>query len=59
MTNEEKFKEVFGLDPDLNACPLAAKYCNDNIVSYCGPGVDPADRCKYFSFWTDEYKEVK
>ncbi len=50
MTNAEKYKEVFGFEPDIkscptdncNVCPLAnQKYCTENKSDW----------------WNSEYKE--
>jgi hypothetical protein len=52
MTNAEKFKEVFGFYPDVDACVM----------------IEPCPCCKYDdcispdcanNFWNDEYKENK
>ena len=51
MTNAEKFKEIYGLEPDTGTCPLNcgevdAPFCNLN-----GP-------CTHREgFWAAEYKE--
>lgn len=53
MTNAEKFKEVFGVDPDMSVCPLYA--CSDMCKYNRGP---QGPGCSY-SWWNDEFKEVK
>lgn len=56
MTNAEKYKEVFGLDPDTNTCPTMncsdCPYRKDNDVF-----PDCFNSCS--GWWLSEYKEVK
>lgn len=49
ITNADKFKEVFGIDPDYSMCPLLIKNCD-----YCKrqKECDAADHV----FWDLEYK---
>ena len=53
MTNAEKYKEVFGFEPerkldcicsDCTKCPIDANYCDKYLV---------------FEWWNSEYKENK
>lgn len=52
MTNREKYKEIFGEEPDLTACPTNdCKKCPRRIGD---------DDCKDFytteTWWDEEYK---
>lgn len=51
MTNAEKFKEVFGAEPDKDNCPF--NYCRHEKC----PGEDELS-CSYM-FWDAEYKELE
>lgn len=44
VTNADKFKEVFGMDPDTSNCPITCMGC---------------DGCEYLNFWEQEYQEPK
>lgn len=51
MTNKEKYKEVFGMEPDLVACPT-------NSCDECP--VKDKPECTFLmeeSWWSKEYKE--
>ena len=48
MTNAEKFKEVFGMDPDISECP-----CND--CGKCPVNFRYEPGCSY-EWWQHEYK---
>lgn len=55
MTNAEKFKEVFGIDPDTDSVPIHCEDCKyNNLYGSCG-GSD--NKCE--SWWDEEYKELK
>ena len=47
MTNEEKFKEVFGYEPDIDICPVRC---------YRGCPYEEDFNCNY-KWWQLEYKE--
>lgn len=47
MTNEDKFKEVFGFIPDKGYCPHDCTLIGDPAC----------DDCEYKNFWMNEYKE--
>jgi hypothetical protein len=51
MTNAEKFKEVFNVEPDIDMLPLL---CPDNIefCEYCSE-ID----CHCNDWWKEEYHE--
>ena len=49
MTNAEKYKEVFGLEPDIMACPT-------NECAKC-PGVCYG-ALSVCTWWNEEYKEA-
>ena len=51
MTNEEKFIEIFGEQPDLGACPIEVWECmkKGQLCEDCSWKPD--------GFWKDEYKE--
>lgn len=53
MTNKEKYKEVFGVDPDTNICPTLI--CNN-----C-PVYDPNVLCRaeYCNVWWNSEYSVK
>ena len=48
MTNEEKFKEVFGFYPDYRGCLIPAKVCHEQ---------GDCDECVFEKWWDKEYKE--
>lgn len=51
MTNEEKFKEIFGLEPDTGTCPLDCSIVDAPFCNLNGP-------CTHREgFWEAEYKE--
>ena len=50
MTNEEKYKEIFGMDPDL-VCPTL-------LCSEC-PLQGDKPSCFALDWWESEYKENK
>lgn len=54
MTNAEKFKEVFGREPDTEsmaiACPLGSSWGGCEYQSEMGS-------CHCDAWWLDEYKE--
>lgn len=50
MTNAEKYKEVFGFEPEREICPTA--YCKNCPV-------DGQDCGKDYKWWDEEYKEPK
>lgn len=51
MTNAEKYKEVFGIEPDIEVCP--ARTCSE-----CPIGADHEGLCtsKKNNWWLKEYK---
>lgn len=51
MTNKEKFKEVFGFEPDTNICIMNAKVCNETKCP---------ENCNYKAqfWWNEEYEKV-
>ena len=50
MTNAQKFKEIFGLEPDIYSCPLR---CPDGTCEF-----EEQDLCHTLSnWWSLEYKE--
>ena len=52
MSNIEKFKEVFGFEPNTNSCIIPENQAEcvlcDNVE---------CDKCKYENWWECEYKE--
>lgn len=52
MTNEEKFKEVFGHDPDIYACICEDIECDKCELKEYGRGCSA-------QWWNMEYKEPK
>lgn len=57
MTNAEMYKKVFGLDPDLDACPTQS--CSKCPLGYCtqlsdGTGIKITAIIK--AWWESEYK---
>lgn len=57
MTNAEKYKEVFGIEADRNACPT--KECSE--CPYRKDNDDVFPSCFYgcSEWWDSEYKEAK
>ena len=52
MTNAEKYKEVFGFEPEINSCPT--HICEDCPLAthkYCSKSKP--------DWWNNEYKENK
>lgn len=47
ITNADKFKEVFGIEPSGNHCPQC--FCNEQECVTCSGN----------KFWSQEYKEPK
>ena len=54
MTNAEKFKEVFGIYPSI--IPAAPKCMGLDCPKELEE-TDDCDKCKYLTFWEDDYKE--
>lgn len=52
MTNEEKFKELFGHDPDIYACILSDVECDQCRFKEYG-------RHCSVKWWGEEYKSTK
>lgn len=51
MTNAEKFKEIFGFEPDTGTCPLDCSEVDESFCNNQGP-------CSFREgFWAAEYKE--
>lgn len=56
MTNEEKFVEIFGFDPDISTGPVACKaHCDDCVYYRKGEKI----QCRSQDWWDEEYKECK
>lgn len=55
MTNAEKFKEIFGCEPDLDVAPFKCnfKVCNQE----CNYWVDNYGQCE--RWWFEEYKKIE
>ena len=51
MTNAEKYKEVFGLEPDCSMCPTANCDNCPEFTECHGPSVMKVH------WWNEEYKE--
>lgn len=54
MTNAEKYKEIFGFEPDMSACPT-------NNCKNC-PRSDIRSICRNtdtLNWWEEDYKENK
>lgn len=49
-TNADKFKEVFGVEPNENTCPYTIEKCDGKHCSHL---------CDKYDFWNKEYKEPK
>ena len=59
MTNAEKYKEVFGLEPDVFGCPtLLCSNCpiKDKKPNCVATPDNDNNRCEW---WDSEYKESK
>ncbi len=55
VTNEQKYKEVWGVKPNGDTCPLYFGFQKEN-PDYCGR--IRCEVCK-MAFWQSEYKEPK
>ena len=55
MNNAEKFKEVFGVEPDIDNCPLKC----DNQDSESFRFSQCVNHCDRFKWWFQEYKEKR
>ena len=53
MTNAEKFKEVFGYNPDKRLCILPTKICEHEASK---EGTHLCDGCVFDGWWDKEYK---
>ena len=45
VTNADKFKEMFGVEPSLSCCPIS-----------CNRSCKEPDECKYLNWWKEEYE---
>lgn len=52
MTRSEKFKEVFGIKPDEDCCPLDPEDCPRRFIVMCCGDCDVLN-----GWWTEEYIE--
>ena len=56
MTNAEKFREVFGLEPDMEASPFECGHSELGNSSDNCPYLDDYG-CHCEKWWGEEYKE--
>ena len=51
MTRAEKFKKVFGKEPDTSVCPLDEFKCES--------GCDTCEKCEHLeTWWNEEFKQI-
>lgn len=51
ITNADRFKEIFGFEPDKNSCVIKK--------SKCPEGSEVCHGCYYYGWWLQEYKETE
>ena len=58
MTNREKFKEVFGIKPSNNSCPISlSKICSEQLKKHFNDSVQNlCIDCPMDDWWNKEYK---
>lgn len=58
MTNAEKFKEVFGMTPNKDSCPIfSSKICSEQLKKHFNdPCEDCCKDCPFEDWWNKEYR---